>query len=577
MAVKDAITEDEGNGRFNNFLKRAVLIQYGTGILALILVAAPLVPILFQSILDRPLYDELKIFTLDNFTSLFANAKFYNALTNSVLLAVATTIIALVIGVTTAILLGRTNLPFRKTLGEVVLWPMYLSHLVLAFGWFLMYGPSGYITLLFKSWFDLELWNLYTIMGMAVVAGAAQAPMVHLFCSSSAKASDASLEDAARTTGAGPFRVIWRVTIPLLRPAIIYSAMLNFIGALEMLSVPLIFGSPAGLDFFTTFLYTQGLGKTNPDYGMIGAAAVFLLLLITVLIILQKLLLRKSGRFISIRGKATRRKLFDLGKYRWPLTISLAVYFFLTLGVVLGGVLLRSVTFFLSPLLPPWELFTLENFDMIFKYDAYSRSITNSLFIASVGAAIAVAVILMITLVIHRSGFRFRKKMEFVALYPRAVPGIVAGIGFFWAMLMFPFMNALYGTVWILILAFTMRNIPSAFGAISPMLMQISKDLDQSSRSVGADWWTTTRVVIMPLLKPAVFGAYVLLFLSFLKEYASAAFLYAPGSEIIGTTMLSFWQNGATGPVAALATIQIGITIIFVTLARILLGVKAYG
>jgi len=577
MADTEAINRSGGGDGFNTILKRSVMIQYGMGIVALVLVAAPLAPILFQSFLGEPLYEDVNLFTLDNFSSLFSNEKFYRALNNSLLLAAGTTVIALLVGVTTSILLGRTNLPGKKTLGELVLWPMYVSHLVLAFGWFLMYGPSGYVTMLFRSWFEVEPWNLYTILGMAVVAGAAQAPMVHLFCSSSARVADASLEDAARTIGAGPFTVIWKVTIPLLRPAIIYSAMLNFIGALEMLSVPLIFGSPAGLDFFTTFLYIEGIGKTNPDYGLIGAAAVFLLALITVLILLQRLLLRKADRFISVKGKATRRKLFDLGKYRWPLSILLSTYFFLTLGIVLGGVILRSVTTFLTPLLPPWELFTWDHFALIFKYDAYTRSITNSIFIAGVGAAMAVSLVTLITVVIHRSGFRFRKQMEFVALYPRAVPGIVAGIGFFWAMLMFPFMNPLYGTVWILILAFTMRTIPTAFGAISPMLMQIAKDLDQSSRTVGADWWTTTRVVILPLLKPAVFGAYVLLFLSFLKEYASAAFLFAPGSEIIGTTMLSFWGNGNTGAVAALAVIQISITIIFVTLARKILGVKTYG
>ncbi|MGJ8563046.1 MAG: ABC transporter permease [Alphaproteobacteria bacterium] len=558
-------------------LKRATLIQYTMGLLVLALVAAPLAPIIFQSVLDEPIYEKTRIFTVENFTNLFTNAKFYRALVNSVLLAFATTIIAMFMGVSTAVLLGRCNLHFKKALNEVVLWPMYVSHLVLAFGWFLMYGPSGYITLLVRGWIGTEFWNLYTIPGMAVVAGCAMSPMVHLFCYSSVKSADASLEDAARTMGAGPLTVIRKVTIPMLRPAIIYSSMLTFIGALEMLSVPLIFGSPAGLDFFTTFLYIEGLGKTNPDYGMIGAAAIFLLGLITVLIMIQRKLLTNAERFISVKGKASRQKVFDLGKLRWPVSIALSIYFILTLVVVIGGVLLRSVTSFLTPLMAPWDLFTLDHFHLIFEYEAYRRSITNSIFVASVGAAIAVMVISLITIVVHRSGFRFRKQMEFVALYPRAVPGIVAGIGFFWAMLLFPFMSVMYGTVWILILAFTMRRIPTAFGAISPMLLQIGKDLDQSSRTVGADWWTTTREIIFPIIKPALFAAYVLLFLGFLKEYASAAFLFAPGSEIIGTTMLSFWGNGDTGAVAALAAIQIGITVVFVTFAKRVLGVKIYG
>ncbi len=564
--------------RLPHLIKRAVLIQYGIAILTVILVSAPLVPILYQALLDKPLYEVDAILTLDNFTRLFSNATFYEAIGNSFALSGATTILATIVGVSTAILVGRTNLPLRRFFGEAVLWPMFISHLVLAFGWFMMYGPSGYVTLLVADWTGIaKPWNLYSITGMAIVAGAAQAPLVHLFCASSVARADASLEDAARTVGAKPFTVLWRVTVPLMRPAIVYSAMLNFIGCLEMLSVPLILGSPVGMDFFTTFLYKEGYSGSEPDYGLIGAAAFCLLVLISVLIYAQSQLLKNADRFVTIKGKATRPKLFTLGRARWPLAILLGVYFFFTLFVTAGGLGLRAFTTFLTPLLAPWELLTFDNMALIFSYDAYRRSITNSLLVAGLGAAGAVALVSLITVVIHRSGFRWRRQLEYVALYPRAVPGIVAGMGFFWGMLMFPFLGPLHGTIWILILAFTMRTIPTAFGAISPALMQISKDLDQGARSVGADWWTTTRFIILPLLKPAMFGAYVLLFLSFLKEYASAAFLFAPGSEIMGTMMLQFWANGDTGPVAALAILQIVITLLFVFFARRALGVKAYG
>lgn len=558
-------------------LRRAIAIQYGIGIFALILVAAPLIPILYQSLLDKPLYEPDSIISLDNFVRLFQNPRFYEALGNSTILSVLTTVIATIIGVATAVLIGRTRMPLRRTMGGMVLWPMYVSHLVLAFGWFIMYGPSGYVTLIAKDLFDGWSWNLYSMGGMALVAGAAQAPLVHLFCTSSVAGADPSLEDAARTMGAGPITVLRRVTIPLMRPAITYAAMLNFIGCLEMLSVPLILGTPVGMQFFTTFLYLEGFSGSTPDYGILGAAAAVLLLIISILIILQHLLLKKSARFVTVKGKVTRPKLLDLGKLGWPIAILLLVYFFFTLFITVGGLFLRAFTTFLTPLLPPWDLFTLGNFSLIFEYEAYRRSITNSILVAGIGAAIGVAFVALVTIVIHRSGFRYRKALEFVALFPRAVPGIVAGIGFFWGMLMFPFLSPLHGTIWILVLAFIMRTIPTAFGAISPALMQISRELDQSARSSGADWWTAIHRIVLPMLKPAMLGAYVLLFLSFLKEYASAAFLYAPGSEIIGTTMLQFWANGDTGPVAALAVIQIGLTVIFVAIARKVLGVKAYG
>lgn len=552
-------------------ISRALFIQALTALATVVLVAAPLAPVLWQSLVDRPLYEAGGLFTADNYVRLFNDGVFYSVVWNSVLLALSTTLVACGLGVAFAVFLERTNLPGRRLLKSLALWPMYISHLVIAFSWFIMYGPSGYFTLLSQQWMGGAFWNLYTIPGMAVVAGTGMAPLVYLFCSSSAQLADSTLEDAGRMMGAGSLRVIWSISIPLMRPAIIYSALLVFISSLEMLAVPLVFGRPVGLEFFTTFLYSRGLGGITPDYGLLGAAAAILLVIISILLVIQGLLLKKAGRFVTLKGKAQRRKLADLGAVRWPLFAFFLIYNIVILAIPLAGIVLRSVTTFLTPLMAPFDLITGDNFKLLFAYEAYVRSMTNSLLISTLGGAMATAFVVLVTLVVHRSEFPWRRQLEYVALYPRAVPGIVAGIGLFWAMLLLPMVNLLHGTIWILVLAFTMRSIPTAFGAISPALLQIGRELDQSARSCGASWWTTSRTIVLPLLKPAIFGAYVLLFLSFLKEYSSAVFLFSPGSEIIGTTMLSFWANGDTGPVAALSVIQLVITALFVFVAQRLL------
>lgn len=549
-------------------LSRSLLIQWAVSIGVVALVAAPLAPVLYQSLVDRPLYESGAIFTFDNYARLFGHARFYEVIWNSLLLATFSTIIALGLGVSFALLLERANLPMRQTLRNIALSPMYVSHLVIAFAWFLMYGPSGYVTAFVERLFGAAPWDLYTIGGMSIVAGISSAPLVYLFCTSSAQLADASMEDAGRSLGAGPFRVIWSISLPLMRPAIIYSALLTFIGSLELLSIPLVFGRPVGIEFFTTFLYSEGLGATRPDYGLVGAAAALLLAIISVLLVLQSVLLRKAGRFVTVRGKASRPKAAELGPFRWVAFGAIMLYFVVVLVIPLGGIALRSVTSFLTPEISPFELLTLDNFALIFEYPAYVRSIVNSLIVAIVGGALATAFVALVALVTHRSGFPLRKPLQYVALYPRAVPGIVAGIGLFWATLLLPFMHVLQGTIFILMIAFTMRTIPVAFGAISPALVQIGQELDQSARASGADWWTAVTRIILPLLKPAMFSSYVLLFLVFIKEYASAVFLYAPGSEIIGTTMLSFWANGDSGPVAALSVIQVALIAAFVVFAR---------
>lgn len=559
-----AVSRDPATG----WPRRALTIQWGVALLTLLLVVAPLGPILWQSFLDRPLYEAGAVPGFANYVRLFGDPDFHAVLRNSFVFAVLATAIAVLAGVAFTLFLERTRLPGRNLLRNLLMWPLYISQLVTAFSWYTLYGPAGYFTLLGERMFGVPLWDMYSVPGMAILGGVTQAPLVYLFCASNARMADATLEDAARSVGAGPFRILWSVALPMLRPPIIYSAILVFIGSLETLAIPLIFGRPVGIEFFTTFLYSKGLGAITPDYGMIGAAASLLLVIVTLLLVVQGLLLRRAGRFVSVKGKSQRPKRIDLGAGGYIVSGLLALYLLVGVLLPMAAVLLRAFTTFLTPLLSPFELLTLENFQNIFDYPVHVRAIVNSVVIAGVGGLVATVLIAVIALVIRRSSFPFARALEYVALYPRAMPGIVAGIGFFWAMLLLPFIGALSGTIWILMIAFTMRGIPTAYGAIAPALMQIGPELDQSARSLGADWWTAVTRIILPLTKPALFAAYTLLFLSFLKEYSAAVFLYAPGAEIIGTTMLSFWAEGEGGAVAALSVIQLIITLAFVLIAH---------
>jgi iron(III) transport system permease protein len=205
------------------------------------------------------------------------------------------------------------------------------------------------------------------------------------------------------------------------------------------------------------------------------------------------------------------------------------------------------------------------------------RSIWNTILISVIGGVVGTALITLIALVATRSEFPFKRQLEYLAISPRAIPGIIAGIGIFYAMSYFPPLGWLRNTIWLLVIAYIMRYLPTGFGAIAPALSQISADLDRSARTVGADWWRTSRSILLSLLKPAMFSCFALLFIHFLKEYVTAVFLFAPGSEVIGTTMLQFWIQGDNGPVSALATIQILITVVFVYVARKALGVRIYG
>jgi iron(III) transport system permease protein len=556
---------------------RGKLLQWGVALATLFLVAAPLVPVMLQSLLSTPLYDGVGGLTGANYAALFTDATLRSSVANSLVFAFLTTVIALVLGAGAAIAVGRTDVPGARFFGELFLWPLYLSQLVMAFGFSIMYGPSGYVTLAAQAVTGGTPWNLYTMGGMAVVAAICEAPVTFLYCLNSTRMADATLEDSARIAGAGSLRTLWSVTLPLMRPALVYSAILNFTLALELLSVPLIFGGPVGIHFLSTFLYDEGIGASTPRYGLVGAAAVALLAIVTLLVWLQGRLLTNIGRFVTVKGKATRPRRFPLGWLRWPLALVMLVYTAFAVLAPLAGLALRAITTFLTPLVPLGDVLTTDHLKMIVSSTTYVRSITNSIAIALVGGALATVFVGLVAIVTQRSPFRHARALEYVALYPRAVPGLVVGLGFLWAMIVFRPLGALHNTIAILVLAFTMRYLPTGLGAVSPALLQISPELDRAARVSGADWWTTSWAMVMRLLKPALFSAFAVLFICFFKDYATAVFLFAPGSEVIGTTLLSFWIQGDAGPVAALAMVQVLITFAFVYGVRAAFGVRVYG
>lgn len=553
---------------------RGTWIQYATTIATAVLVLGPIVPILYQSFVDRPLYASGAAFEWRNYAELFSQAGFGDVIVNSLLFAALTTVLAVVIGVVLAILTVRTKMLGAGVVSTVLLWPIYLSPLVLAFAWIIVYGPSGYMTIAFRTLLGTEPWNLYTIPGMAITAAAAYTPLAYLYCSGALKLADPAIEDAARVCGAGPLSILRKVTLPLLRPPILYGAVLIFSSSLELLSIPLLLGRPVNIDMFASFLYVYGLEQTNPDYGVLGAASMVLLAFMGILVLIQLRLLRNAQRFVSVRGKATRHQLLDLGWLRW------VGFGFAWLYVLLGPVLpilallLRSVTLILSPLVSPWTVLSLENFRTIFGYSAYVSSIVNSVVIATVGAVATTLFASFVVLVARRSQFRFRQPLQVVALAPQALPGIIIGLGFFWFFAYVEPLNVVRGTLLAIIIAFACRALPLAFGAIAPLVTQVADELDDSARTVGADWLYTVSRVLFRLFVPAFFSSFALIFVQMMKEFAPALFLVTANTQIFGTTNLQLWLNGNTGAVAALSVVQIAITAVFVLLASRILKVR---
>lgn len=549
------------------------LIQWGTWLVVVVLIFGPIVPVIYAGFMDRPLYEAGGVLTLDNFAALADDPAFWSALRNTALFALMAAVPGVLIGTGLAVLVARTDLPMQRFFSVILVAPLLFPGLAVTLGWVTMYSPTGFVSTWFAEHLGATPWNLYSLAGMAIVTMEKTVPLVYLMVRARLSALDSSIESAALTAGAGPLRVLRTITLPMLRPALLTAAILIVMIAFETLGLPLILGGPADIDTLSTYLYRTWI--TDPArQGTVSAAASGLLLLVTLLLWLRTRVEGDGSRYTTAAGKASATRRLSLGRLRWPLALLISSYVLVAIVLPVVGLVMTSVTFIFTPAVSPWDVLTSRHFETVFTNDALFRSITNSLLIGVVGSVLATTGLTVAALVAHRSRFRLRSTLAPILFYPRALPGIVVGVGIFWTFVLVTPLEPLRTTVWGIMLAFIVRNTAIGYAAIQSSLLAISTELDAAARTSGATWFKTCRSIVVPLLRPALAGCLILMFVSILNDYDPAVFLVTTGNEVLGVTMLKQWAAGFTGPVAALGVIQIAITALAVLIGRLAWGVK---
>jgi iron(III) transport system permease protein len=339
--------------------------------------------------------------------------------------------------------------------------------------------------------------------------------------------------------------------------------------SIESLGIPLVLGSAQGNDLIASYLFQRWSGATTPDPPTVSAGATLLLLVACALLLLRSQLLGDQARFVSVGGRgSTNSGILALGRVtRWVLGGLLALYLVATTVAPLVALALESVTAVLTPQIAPWHVLTGTNW-----HDAWSgpnlQSIETTLKIAGGGAVVVTALVALATAVAQRSKFRLRGPLPFLLLFPRAMPGIVIGIGFFWSyVLVNPPGHALLTSTWGMFIALSVRGITLAYFVLSAAFGTVSQAMDDAGRSAGASWWTTMTRITLPILRPALFVTFVLVFVSILSDYDPALFLVTPGNEIIGVSLLQDAAQGTAGPAAALAMVQVVLTVVAIAIA----------
>ncbi|RQT66745.1 iron ABC transporter permease [Burkholderia cepacia] len=524
-----------------------------------IAVALPLGFILFQSLLSAPFFDANKTLGIEGFRFVFSDPDFWSAVKNSFIIAGGMLFISIPLGGILAFLMVRTDLPGRRWLEPLLLTPVFVSPMVLAFGYVVAAGPVGFYSVWFKELFGVQNvpWNVYSIFAITVIVGLTHVPHVYLYSSAALRNLGSDVEEAARVTGARPFRVALDVSLPMTMPALLFAGVLVFFLGFEVFGLPLVLGDPEGHLVLATYLYklTNKLGV--PSYHLMAAVAVCIVAITFPLVLLQRRLLKTANRFVTVKGKAGRTTVLPLGVWRWVALAIVVLWLMLTVIVPISGIVLRAFVTNWGEGVALAEVLTLSNFTELFEQDNLVRAIVNTLGIGVIGGALAIGFYSLVAFAGHRRLDWATKLLDYLVLLPRAVPGLLAGLAFLWIFLFVPGLRELKNSMWSIWIAYTVVWLAYGMRLIQSALLQVGPELEEAGRSVGATRSRVSLDVTLPLVRFGLLAAWLLIFMIFEREYSTAVYLLSPGTEVIGALLVSLWATGAVDQVAALSVINI--------------------
>src|SRR3954470_1232055 len=551
-------------------LPRAAVIA-----LTALAVFLPLGLIFYQSALNAPFFMPPRTVGSGAFEFIFADSDFWDAFKNSLIIAGAMAVISVPLGGILAFLMVRTDLPGRTWIEPLLLIPVFVSPMVLAFGYVVAAGPVGFYSVWVKNLIGIVPWNVYSLTAIAIIAGLTHVPHVYLYSSSALKSLGSDVEEAARMAGSSPLQVAKDVSLPMVTPSLLYSGVLVFFLGFEIFGLPLVLGDPEGHLVLATYLYklTNKLG--TPSYHLMAAVAVCIVAVTFPLVLLQRILLRNASRFVTVKGKAGRQRPLPLGQWRWIAAAIVAIWLFLTIIVPLSGIALRAFVSQWGEGIKLADVWTLDHFRAVFDQPTLVRGIWNTVLIGVVGGALAVVCYTAVGLATHRKNDGWSRFVDYLVLVPRAVPGLLAGLAFLWVFLFFPPLAPLRSTIFSVWLAYTVVWLAYGMRLVSSSLLQVGPELEEAARSAGASRGQVSRDVTLPLIRYGLLASWLLVFMIFEREYSTGVYLLGPGTEVIGSLLVSLWGTGGADMVAALSLINVVLVAIGLTVA-LRFGVKLH-
>ena len=509
-------------------------------------------------------------FTFAHYIGAYTDPLTYQLLFNSFIFAGGSALLATALAATLAWISIRTNAPFRRLFEITAIVPNIFPPAMLAVSWTVLLSPrTGLINRLLMQVFDLAEapFNLYSLWGMVYVEALITVPLAFLMISAALYSMDPSLEESARVAGSSNLQIAWRITLPIVRPALLASAMLNFVRAIESFDTPAIIALPARIEVFTTKIYREAIGAFPPNQNLAAAYGVSLLAVTMLFVYLYRRLTARSERYVTVTGRGYRPMIIDLGKWRYAAS-ALAVLI-LVLIVVLPSLVLIYVSFITYVHVPgakTWELLTLDNYVANLSDARTYRALKNSLFLAVVGATLCMLLVTLTAWVTTKTKASGRGIIEALTFIPWAFPGTALAIGLLWTYVYVPL--PIYGTLWILMIGYITRFLPYGLRTMTSTIVQLHDDLQQASMVCGASFMTTFRRILLPLLRPGFIAGWILLATIYLREFSTSIFLYSPGAEPLGPLLYHFYVDGNLGPMCSLALVVSVVCMTMILIAR---------
>ena len=527
------------------------LVSLVVGGAAAVLVFYPIVYLIQASLsVGDPQARPPEAYGLDNYAGL---GRYAHIFWNTVIVAVVATIFAIILGFVMAWILSRANVPGREALEQLMALPYYVTPLMGALAWSLIGSPSG--GFLNQVWRGLggegHLIDITTPSGIAWVMALFEGSVAFVMIGAVMKSMDPALEEASQVLGAGRLRTMLKITLPLVLPGVLGATIFVFAEMLGSFSAALVLGLPNRFYVVTTAMY-QLVSQYPPRFPQAAAMGVSLFAVMFVMVYIYRRIISR-GSYVTITGKAFRPRAMDVGRLRW-------ILFGVCLAYLAIAVLLPVLTLFyasiqrLATAFPRAGNFTLANYVTALSLDAVRSALWNSLLLGCATAGLGVVLMGFLSWIIYRSRLPGAGLIEYVLMFPQAVPRLVFAFGMLWAWLVFPI--PIYGTLWLLLIAYLTVFLPLGIRTISGVMLQIDRSLEESAQMCGASWSYRLRTVTMPLLRPGLIAAALLLFIASVRELGASILLMGPKAKVITPAIVESWFSTSTELTAAMALLQ---------------------